>query len=1058
MTPYPRCEMDSENQPTGTRSDGRDGTSSPRAPSLPGDAANILLGLGGRLHRDSRRIAAGLAVLAVLAVVLLNVGIYQSAQSHLVRSRWDQLVINTEIRRDQIRDLLERITSEARFVVDQPQMRADLLALRGRTSIAERARLQRELERTSERLGFHAICVLDRQGQPLLSSAENAEGGDDFFSALARQASLSDEPMVLDAWREASGSQALTLAFPLRDAAGRAVVVAAFEIHTEEVLLPVLTRWPGFGPAAGAYLVRKQGTRVQYLTAPPAGFAIKAGARVQESARFARAAAMAVEGVESSIILPDRSGKPQAVVTRYLPDLGWGLVGQADRADLVQGMGVTIYGLLAFDSALLLLGAASFWFWRRQYKSGLAQREMEVTRRHAERVRAVFDNAFDAIVTFDRGGHVRSLNRAAQDLFGRPSAEVDGQPVHRFLQWGAAGRPTTELPPTGTVVRAEALRADGSVHPVEFSLGSSGEDEELLYSAIVRDISERVEAEQRIEEFAQGLEVSNRRLEELNAQLEEASRLKSEFLANTSHELRTPLNGMIGFLQLVLDGMCDSPEEERDFQRQALECSRHLLGLINDVLDIAKIEAGKLSLEITPVDAAAVFDEVYTVTHVQAAQKGIRLIFEPPADRELRVRGDFGKIKQILINLVGNSLKFTPKGSITVRAVPHVELGHCMIEVVDTGIGIPADRQKVIFEKFTQADGSTTRKYGGTGLGLAITRSLVELMGGIIGVHSGGAGTGTRMYFSLPTWSDEEEERPAADEHADRIEGPPGGQLMLVVEDDAVFRRYLTALLHGHGYRTVEARNAESGWVLARRLRPSVIVLDYALTCAENANLRTGWDLAERLTADSKTRHIPIIFVTGFDGELKEKLKATAFARQPVHLMKPVEGNVLIAQIQELVGSIEGRVVRLLMADDDPAVGAYIRKVLPEDRFHIELATNGEECLHILRTQPRGFDLLLLDLMMPEVSGYDVLREMTLASLAPDLPVLVLTNFPEPRNAEERRLLEQGLVLDVLPKTSVHENPQLLPHIIDWHLQVSAEGRSPGGDPETDGECQQEAA
>ena len=452
------------------------------------------------------------------------------------------------------------------------------------------------------------------------------------------------------------------------------------------------------------------------------------------------------------------------------------------------------------------------------------------------------------------------------------------------------------------------------------------------------------------------------------------------------------------------------------------------------------------------------FDEVYTVTHVQAAQKGIKLAFEPPETKDLRVRGDFGKVKQILINLVGNSLKFTPKGSITVRAVPHVELGHCMFEVVDTGIGIPLDRQKVIFEKFTQADGSTTRRYGGTGLGLAITRSLVELMGGIIDVQSAGEGKGTRMYFSLPVWNEEEEaETPATEEHSDRIEGPAGGALVMVVEDDAIFRRYLAALLQGHGYRTVEARNAEAGWVLARRLRPSIIVLDYALTCAENANLRTGWDLAERLTADPKTRHIPLIFVTGFEGELTEKLKSTAFARQPVHLMKPVEGAVLVERIQELVGSIQGRVVRLLMADDDPAVGAYVRKVLPEDRFHVEFATNGEQCLHALRTQPRGFDLLLLDLMMPEVSGYDVLREMTLAGLAPELPVLVLTNFPEPRNDEERRLLDQGLVLDVLPKTSVHENPQLLPHIIDWHLQVTAEELHEGGAGE-DGECQREAA
>ena len=1042
------------------RPDDRGALASPGSEVPARDAANLLLGRGACFHQDSRRIAAGLVVLAVLGVVLLNVGIYQSAQSHLGRQRWDQLIISTDIRRDQVHDLLGRFASEARSIVEQPQNRAALLALCSGAPAAERARLRRELDRTGSLFGFHAIRVFDAQGRPLLEGSAVGQYEADHFAGLVRQAATAaaTESAVPDAWREGAGQQALAFAFPLRAGNGRTAVVVAFEVHAADALLPLLTRWPGFGPSASAYLVRKQGTRIQFLTAPPEKSGLRAGDHVEESARFARAAAMAVEGVESSITLPDRAGTPQAVVTRYLPDLGWGLVGQADRAELVQGMGLTIYGLLAFDLALLALGASAFWFWRRQYKSGLAQREMEVTRRHADRVRAVFDTAFDAIVTFDRGGHVCSVNRAAQSLFGRPAAELDGQPMHRFLQWGADGRATTDLPALGDTIRAEALRADGSACPVEFALGSSGEGEDFLYSAIVRDISRRVADERRIEEFAQGLEVSNRRLEELNAQLEEASRLKSEFLANTSHELRTPLNGMIGFLQLVLDGMCDSPEEERDFQRQALECSRHLLGLINDVLDIAKIEAGKLSLEITPVDSGAVFDEVYTVTHVQAAQKGIRIVFEPPDENLFRVRGDFGKIKQILINLVGNSLKFTPKGSITVRAVPHLDLGHCMFEVVDTGIGIPADRQKAIFEKFTQADGSTTRRYGGTGLGLAITRSLVELMGGIIGVQSDGPGKGTRMYFSLPVWNEEEEARPAEDEHSDRIEGPAGGQLVMVVEDDAVFRRFLAALLHGHGYRTVEARSAESGWVLARRLRPSIIILDYALTCAENANLRTGWDLAERLTSDSKTRHIPLVFVTGFEGELTEKLKATAFARQPVHLMKPVEGSVLVSRIQELIGSIEGRVVRLLMADDDPAVGAYIRKVLPEDRFHIEMATNGEECLHVLRTQPHGFDLLLLDLMMPEVSGYDVLREMTLAGLAPDLPVLVLTNFPEARNEDERRLLDQGLVLDVLPKTSVHENPQLLPHIIDWHLQVSAEGRGTGGEPGPDTELQQEAA
>jgi signal transduction histidine kinase/DNA-binding response OmpR family regulator len=573
---------------------------------------------------------------------------------------------------------------------------------------------------------------------------------------------------------------------------------------------------------------------------------------------------------------------------------------------------------------------------------------------------------------------------------------------------------------------------------VELSLGRSGEGDELVYTAIVRDVRDRVEAESRIREFAEGLANSNRRLEEMNAQLEQASRLKSEFLANTSHELRTPLNGMIGFLQLVLDGMCDSREEEVDFLKQALQCSRHLLGLINDVLDIAKIEAGKLTLDIGKLDLQQLFDEVYTVTHVQAAQKGLKLTFEDQVEGGIKARADFGKIKQVLINLIGNSLKFTAKGGIRVRAKAHADLGHMLIEVEDTGVGIASERQKLVFEKFVQGDGSTTRRFGGTGLGLAISKSLIELMGGIIGIHSEGENRGTKVYFSLPLWRDEgAAEVPVLEHVTDRVEGAKGDPLVLVVEDDPVFRRFVTAVLQRGGYRTVEADQAEGAWMLVRRLRPSVVVLDYALSCQEGAALRTGWDLAQRMTSEIETRHIPVVFVTGFDGELKQRLQATAFARRPEHLVKPVEAKALIEKITQLAGEVGPGPVRVLMADDDPTVSAYIRKVLPSDRFLVEVANNGEECLHILRTQPKAFDVLLLDLMMPEVSGYDVLREMTLGGLYQDLPVLVLTNFPEPRNAEERRLLEQGLVLDVVAKTAVHDNPQLLPHVLDWHLQVS---------------------
>lgn len=1042
--------MSLDQQPTWTRS----AASSPLSSAAPRGglaAGSQLLSGGVSAKGESRRIALGLGALAVISIVLLNFGIFTTARDRMAAERWSQFGATLEAKRDQVRDLLWQFDHQAEYVAAQPQVAAGTrAALAAPGDPAATGGVAGELSRAARSFDYRSIRLVTPDGRVAAAS----DGAENEISpaerALAAQVSSTRRSSIGDEKDAGDENPRLLLAVPVPGSDG----VLLFDGNLESALSPLLMSWPGFGAGAGAYLVRRQGDDLVCLTPAPARLGAAAGVAMPITREPLRPAAIAVEGVESNVETVDTAGHPMWAVTRSLSERGWGLVGEADPAFVMAGLRGTLVGLLAIDLAMLLLAAAGVWLWRRQYQSGLAHRESEITRRHAARVQSIFDTAFDAILTFDREWRVATLNRAGATLFGRTAEEMVGQPFQRFLhREGPADLAGTLV--IGAVMRAEALRADGSLVPVEFSLGTAGEGDDLVYTAIVRDVTERVENEKRIQTFAAGLEQSNARLEEVNAQLEEASRLKSEFLANTSHELRTPLNGMIGFLQLVLDGLCDSEDEERDFLQKALQCSRHLLGLINDVLDIAKIEAGKLSLEISRVGVSQLFDEVYTVTHVQAAQKGVKLRFEPPPDDGPGVRGDFGKIKQVLINLVGNSLKFTPSGTITVRAAVHPELGHSIFEVIDTGIGIPVDRQQAIFEKFIQGDGSTTRKYGGTGLGLAITRSLVELMGGIIGVHSDGEGRGTKMYFSLPIWREEGEEHVHEEPPTEQISGPQGGPLVLLVEDDAVFRHYLSALLHGNGYRTVEARHAEGGWVLARRLRPAVVVTDYALSCPEGANLRTGWDLAERMTSDALTRHIPMIFVTGFDQELREKLKGTAFARRPEHLVKPIDGNVLIDRIQDLCGSIQNRVIRVLMADDDPSVTAYIRKVLPVERFHVEVANNGDECLHALRTQPRGFDLLLLDLMMPDVSGYDVLREMTLTGLSASLPVLVLTNFPEPRNEEEKRLLEQGLVMEVLPKSSVHDNPQLLPHVIDWQLQRLLESLDLTGRRDDDDEAEE---
>ncbi|MBD2314557.1 GAF domain-containing protein [Desertifilum sp. FACHB-1129] len=252
----------------------------------------------------------------------------------------------------------------------------------------------------------------------------------------------------------------------------------------------------------------------------------------------------------------------------------------------------------------------------------------------------------------------------------------------------------------------------------------------------------------------------HRELEDARQQAEEASRLKSEFLANTSHELRTPLNGMIGFLKLIMDGMAEDPEEQAEFIDEAYRSAIHLLNLINDILDIAKIEAGKMQLELTPVKLDELFSDVENFTRTQALQKNLSYQIVTPAVRdEIILYANYQRLLQVMLNLVGNAIKFTHEGSITISTeilkkklkVHNQECpGIVRVRVADTGIGVSLDKQDKLFQSFSQVDGSRTRTYGGTGLGLAISQKLVEAMGGEVNFFSMGEGLGSTVTFTVP--------------------------------------------------------------------------------------------------------------------------------------------------------------------------------------------------------------------------------------------------------------------------------------------------------------------
>ncbi len=255
-----------------------------------------------------------------------------------------------------------------------------------------------------------------------------------------------------------------------------------------------------------------------------------------------------------------------------------------------------------------------------------------------------------------------------------------------------------------------------------------------------------------------------KQLEEARQQAEEASRLKSEFLANTSHELRTPLNGMLGFLKLILEGMADDPQEQEEFIQEAYRSGLHLLNIINDILDIAKIEAGKMELDLGSVRLHELFSDVEDFTRTQAEQKNLSLHIQMPATSdEIIVLGNYQRLLQVMLNLVGNAIKFTHEGGVTLSAdvvrkkvifQNHVLPGMVKVRVADTGIGVSLDKQDKLFQSFSQVDGSRTRQYGGTGLGLTISQKLVEAMGGAVNFYSMGEGLGSTVTFTVPLYQE----------------------------------------------------------------------------------------------------------------------------------------------------------------------------------------------------------------------------------------------------------------------------------------------------------------
>ena len=494
-----------------------------------------------------------------------------------------------------------------------------------------------------------------------------------------------------------------------------------------------------------------------------------------------------------------------------------------------------------------------------------------------------------------------------------------------------------------------------------------------------------------------------------NRLLEDANRVRSEFLATVSHELRTPLTAIIGFSKLLADGRVAEASERVEFARDIHTGALTLLDLVDEILDVARFETGRADLRLGPVDLGDVIAEAANAVTGQARLKGLALSVDtalvlPP------VSGDRPRLRQVLINLLGNAVKFTDRGSIRVRAELHAPDRRVSVYVEDTGIGIAPEGIPLLFEKFRQLDASHTRRHGGVGLGLAISKALVEQMGGSIELRSEGAGKGTAAIVTLAVAESSVVNDPARRE-----------AVTLLVADDMATRQQITELLTTRGHQVRQAATADGARAIAKSERVDVMLLDVTGS-PDNAALAAWLNLLIELRTAPQTRRIDFFVLTDAATDLPVRVEFDVLVA-PAIIQKPIDTAELERTLERIAAPVRARPLRLLVVDDDPLVFKFITQVLPAEQYSLTHASGGDEALGILDRHP--CDALLLDLRMPKGSGYDVIRELKVGS-APLLPVIVLTNYPEPTCTEERQLLDSPIVVELYPKTEVARDPQAL--------------------------------
>jgi PAS domain S-box-containing protein len=525
----------------------------------------------------------------------------------------------------------------------------------------------------------------------------------------------------------------------------------------------------------------------------------------------------------------------------------------------------------------------------------------------------------------------------------------------------------------GEIVRVEA---------VSQTVSSDGKPSQN-YIGVIQDVTERYEVASRLRDAKEAAEA--------------ASRSKSEFLANMSHEIRTPMNGILGMTELALDTALSS--EQKEYLGMVKSSAESLLGILNDILDFSKIEAGKLELETRPFSILDCIEGALQPLAMRAQQKGLELTWSTTGDIPEIVAGDATRLRQVLINLAGNAIKFTKTGEVSVTAelVPAKHSESLIRFIVsDTGVGIPREKHQQIFEAFSQADSSTTREFGGTGLGLSISARLVKLMDGEMGIESA-PGIGSKFFFTLPLIAASNPEKPDSAVYPELA-----GKSVLVVDDHEVNRRLLHRLLPRWGLQPILAESGAEALRIFERHRKSehgfaLVLLDQQMPEMD------GYQVAERIRRISPIQETAILILSSAPNAANlERANELGIARR---LVKPLRRAILLEAILEVLqsnaphsaDSATGHVsapqarLRALLVEDNRVNQTLAIRILEKMGHHVTLAVNGREAVELV--QKGDFDLVLMDIQMPVMGGVEAVREIRQreAGTASHVPVIAMT-------------------------------------------------------------------